>query len=110
MRVQSGLTARVRNKWHRLQVSRCARREFRLRPSVPYISFTFDDFPQSALTTGGRILERHDVRGTYFVSLKMVGTESPSGLIARGQDMAALLAAGHQLGCHTFDHLDGRRA
>jgi peptidoglycan/xylan/chitin deacetylase (PgdA/CDA1 family) len=110
MRVQSRLTARINNKWQSLQASYRARRGFRLRPPVPYISFTFDDFPRSALVTGGRILEHHNVRGTYFVSLKMVGKESPSGRIVQAADIVSLLASGHQLGCHTFDHLDGRRA
>jgi peptidoglycan/xylan/chitin deacetylase (PgdA/CDA1 family) len=110
MSVDSGLTVRVRNKWRSVQTSRCARREFRLRQPVPYVSFTFDDFPRSALLTGGAILERHRVRGTYFVSLKLAGKDSPSGPIAHHLDIVSLLAAGHQLGCHTYDHLDGRQA
>ena len=35
----------------------------------PFISFTFDDFPRSAWLTGGAILERFGVRGTYYASL-----------------------------------------
>ena len=110
MKGDLGLTARVRNKWYGLQTSRFARRDFQLRQPVPYISFTFDDFPRSALMTGGDILVRHNVRGTYFVSLKMAGRDSPSGPLAHWQDILSLLAAGHQLGCHTYEHLDGRHA
>jgi peptidoglycan/xylan/chitin deacetylase (PgdA/CDA1 family) len=110
MSVDKRLTARVRNKWQSVQTSRRARRDFRLRQPQPYVSFTFDDFPRSALVTGGTILERHHVRGTYFVSLKMAGKDSLSGPIAHRQDIVSLLAAGHQLGCHTYDHLDGRHA
>ena len=31
------------------------------------VSFTFDDFPRTALEIGGRILEDAGVRGTYTV-------------------------------------------
>jgi peptidoglycan/xylan/chitin deacetylase (PgdA/CDA1 family) len=110
MKGDLGLTARVRNKWYGLQTSRFARRDFQLRQRVPYISFTFDDFPRSALIAGGDILVRHNVRGTYFVSLKMADSDSPSGPIAHREDIPSLLATGHELGCHTYDHLDGRRA
>src|SRR6476659_7318008 len=110
MKGDVGLTAPVRNKWHGLHTSRFARRDFQLRQPVPYISFTFDDFPRSALLTGGDILVRHNVRGTYFVSLKLLDSDSPSGPIAQRQDIPSLLATGHELGCHTYDHLDGRRA
>jgi peptidoglycan/xylan/chitin deacetylase (PgdA/CDA1 family) len=74
---------------------------------VPYISFTFDDFPRSALLVGGRILADHGVRGTYFVSLGLLGTPSQSGPIASRDDLQLLTRLGHEVGCHTFDHLDG---
>jgi peptidoglycan/xylan/chitin deacetylase (PgdA/CDA1 family) len=101
---------RVANKWRRLTVEHFARRPFRLTSGVPYISFTFDDFPQSALLEGGRILLKHGVRGTYFVSLSLLGSMSPSGPIATSDDLHTLVGDGHELGCHTFEHLDGTRA
>jgi len=73
------------------------------------VSFTFDDFPRTALTTGGRILTDHGVRGTYFVSFRLLGSKSPSGRIASIADLESLLQHGHEVGCHTFDHLDGTK-
>jgi peptidoglycan/xylan/chitin deacetylase (PgdA/CDA1 family) len=100
--------SRANNRWRRFSVDRFGRREVMLRAATPYVSFTFDDFPRSALVAGGSILERHAARGTYFVSLQLLGGPSPSGPIASWDDLRGLLAAGHELGCHTFEHLDGR--
>jgi peptidoglycan/xylan/chitin deacetylase (PgdA/CDA1 family) len=98
---------RISNRWRRFAVEHFERREFRLPGDVAYVSFTFDDFPRSALTEGGRILTDHGVRGTYFVSFRLLDTNSASGTIASIEDLKGLLREGHELGCHTFDHVDG---
>lgn len=72
--------------------------------SVPYISFTFDDFPGSAFHVGGSILSRCGARGTYYVSFGLLGTEAPTGRICILDDVKDLLVQGHELGCHTFAH------
>lgn len=71
---------------------------------IPYISFTFDDFPRSAFHAGGDILLRSGLRATYYASLGLMGTESPTGPIFTLDDVKDLLARGDELGCHTFDH------
>jgi len=101
---------RLAGKWRRFTTARYGRRDLVLRSEVPYISFTFDDFPRSAAIEGARILAGHGVRGTFFVSAKLVAGPSVSGPIASVEDMHALVAAGHELGCHTFEHLDGTRS
>jgi polysaccharide deacetylase len=101
---------RVWNKWRRFTIDRYARRDFKLKSHVPYVSFTFDDFPLTALAEGGRILVDQGVRGTYFVSLQLLGSPSVSGPIASRDDLRTLLRDGHELGCHTFDHLDGTKS
>ncbi len=102
------LGLRVQNKWRRILVSRYGRRDFLLPQQKPVVSFTFDDFPRSALLEGGRVLQEAGVRGTYFVSLNLLDRESFSGQIASRADLRAALSDGHELGCHTFEHLDGR--
>jgi peptidoglycan/xylan/chitin deacetylase (PgdA/CDA1 family) len=106
----TALHRRVSNKWRRLTIEHLGRRPFRLESAVPYVSFTFDDFPSSALAEGGRILAKYGVRGTYFTSLNLLDSMSVSGRIASAADLTELIREGHEIGCHTFEHLDGTRA
>jgi peptidoglycan/xylan/chitin deacetylase (PgdA/CDA1 family) len=77
-----------------------------IRTERPLISFTFDDFPRTALETGGAILKDNGLHGTYYVALGLLGTESPSGRIVDSEDLVAAMEQGHELGCHTFSHDD----
>jgi polysaccharide deacetylase len=97
--------------WQRIEgfCQRAATRSFFTRPVTvdsqkPIISFTFDDFPRSALLTGGAILERFGLRGTYYASFGLMGQTAPTGEIFVAKDVSALVARGHELGCHTFAH------
>ena len=71
---------------------------------MPMISFTFDDFPRSALTVGGRILTDHGWRGTYYGAMGLMGRNSSEGPMFTRADLDDLLTAGHELACHTLDH------
>jgi peptidoglycan/xylan/chitin deacetylase (PgdA/CDA1 family) len=97
--------------WSRLQArnKRTAsvlffRKPLKMDNQVPFISFTFDDFPRSAFHAGGDILLRSGLRATYYASLGLMGTEAPTGPIFTLDDVKELLARGDELGCHTFDH------
>lgn len=101
------MIARAANRWRRFAIEHFGRHDIRLSSPVPYVSFTFDDFPRTALTAGGRILRDRGLRGTYFVSFQLLDTESVSGRVASLDDLTSLLSEGHELGCHTFHHVDG---
>ena len=77
---------------------------FRLRSETPMVTFTFDDIPKSAATTGAKILEDHDARGTFYVSGSLVGTAVPDWATVHARDIIALHRKGHEIGCHTFSH------
>jgi peptidoglycan/xylan/chitin deacetylase (PgdA/CDA1 family) len=102
--------------WERLR-GRCQRdlsvalwrRSLTMRNPTPLVSFTFDDFPRSALEVGGRILRDHGAAATYYVSLGLLDHDEPVGRIASSGDLAEALAQGHELGCHTFRHCDAWR-
>jgi peptidoglycan/xylan/chitin deacetylase (PgdA/CDA1 family) len=70
----------------------------------PIATISFDDFPQSAWTQGGPILERAGVRATYFVSGSFCGREVDGIQYFGLEDLRAAYEAGHEIGCHTFDH------
>ena len=73
---------------------------------VPIVSFTFDDAPRTAFTTAAEILMTRGARATFFMSLGLLSSETEVGPIATEGDLASALKQGHELGCHTFDHLD----
>lgn len=75
------------------------------RISSPLISFTFDDFPRCALTVAGGMLSSHGLRGTYYGSLALMGTTTDVGELFTRRDLDTLIAHGHELGCHTLDHV-----
>ena len=78
---------------------------FRMRNSTPMVSFTFDDLPKSAATTGATLLEAHGARGTFYVSGSLVGSSTPDWVAGDTDDILSLHRRGHQIGCHTFSHL-----
>jgi len=82
------------------------RRPITVAADPPLISFTFDDFPRSALFVGGEILNRHGFAGTYYVALGLAGQEAGSGRMFELGDLPHLVRQGHELGCHTFAHCD----
>ena len=100
------LLSRIQGKYRRTLSSALYRRSVKMQNTVPLISFTFDDFPRSALEAGGKILRAHGVAGTYYVSLGLLNRDEPTGRICSSADLTEVLAQGHELGCHTFGHCD----
>ncbi|WPB56110.1 polysaccharide deacetylase family protein [Xylophilus sp. GOD-11R] len=85
------------------------RRLLPLRGEVGVVSFSFDDAPMSACVAGAAALERHGVRGTFYVAGGLTdGVEE--GLACHSEAaLRRLLADGHQLGCHSFSHVHVNR-
>ncbi len=98
------LLNKIERYYQRNSASLISRKPIKVRPERPLISFTFDDFPKSALTTGGAILHRAGLAGTYYTSFGLMGRDEPSGRIFTTADLDPLLAQGHELACHTFAH------
>ena len=94
-----------RGKLRRRTVRLSSRRPARA-PAGPMLSFAFDDVPASAASTGAAILERRALKGTYFVAAALAGTDAVTGPMASADDVRRLAAAGHEIGCHTYTHLD----
>jgi glycosyltransferase involved in cell wall biosynthesis/peptidoglycan/xylan/chitin deacetylase (PgdA/CDA1 family) len=98
--------SKLQGLYRRTAASLVFRKPFSINPQRPLISFTFDDFPRSALLTGGAILKRYGLAGTYYVSLGLVDQVSPSGQLFSVDDLTALFEQGHELGCHTYSHCE----
>jgi peptidoglycan/xylan/chitin deacetylase (PgdA/CDA1 family) len=94
-----------RGKIRRRAVRLAARRPAR-PPAGRMVSFVFDDVPASAAETGAAILERHGLRGSFYIAAALAGTEQAVGRMAEPEAILRLAKAGHEIGCHTYSHLD----
>jgi len=100
------LLGKVSARWQRTSSRLLFQRRLAMQNARPLISFTFDDFPRSAWRTGGAILNKYGVRGSYYAALGLMGQETPTGPMFLPEDIGPMLEQGHELGCHTYDHLD----
>jgi peptidoglycan/xylan/chitin deacetylase (PgdA/CDA1 family) len=74
------------------------------RDPRPVISFTFDDFPVSALHCGGAILSEYGIKGTYYAALGLMGKNTVVGEMFTPEHLKSLVQHGHELACHTYEH------
>ena len=102
----TGLLARVRRRSARL----LARTPIVPRLERGLVSFTFDDCPLSAARNALPLLEARGWRGTIYASMGLNGTTNHLGLHMETEDYVAASRAGHEIGDHTYSHMDGMRA
>ena len=98
----AGLWAGLNRRWVRL----ASRTPMRIAPARSIVTFTFDDFPKSAVSAGAAALERRGWRGTFYASAGYAGGVTHHGAMFDAGDLAALEREGHEIGCHTYGHLD----
>lgn len=101
-----GLKGKLRRRYARLT----HRRPARLALDRPVVSFTFDDVPESAVHEGAPVLEAEGVRGTWYLCAGLFGKDGHLGRFADAGDARRLASAGHEIACHTRDHIDCHRA
>ena len=77
---------------------------FRLRNERPMVSFTFDDFPESAATDGVSILDQYHAKATFYVSGTLVDKWSDHWQCVSAGAIVELHRRGHEIACHTFSH------
>lgn len=87
--------------WHRKP---CA-----MRIARPLVSFTFDDVPRSSCTVGRPILESFGIRGSFYLSMGLMDGDYSIGPAFSRADLERLMEGGHEIGSHTFGHLDAWR-
>lgn len=95
----------LNRRWTRL----VARAPLRIDLDHAIVTFTFDDFPKSAAVAGAAALERRGWRGTYYAAAGYAGQTTHHGAMFDAGDLRRLGAAGHEIACHTYSHLDASR-
>ena len=97
----------MNNPLHKLDrwlASRTLRRDLPLRGDTGVVSFSFDDAPRSACTTGRDVLERHGCHGTWYIAGGLTDQPEQGRMCHSAADVRDLARAGHHIGCHTFSH------
>lgn len=100
----------LKGKLRRRLVRLASRRPMARAPGRPMLTIAFDDAPLSAAREGAQILETFGVKGVFYVSGGLAGATGPMGDYAAAADYRRLADAGHEIGCHTFSHLDCGKA
>ncbi|HZR73508.1 polysaccharide deacetylase family protein [Bradyrhizobium sp.] len=95
------LKARVDNRLSRYF---CAT-PFKLDNRQPIVSFTFDDFPESAASVGAPILDQYGAKATFYVSGGEIDKWSGRWQGARADTVVEMHRRGHEIACHTFSHV-----
>jgi len=76
------------------------------------ISITFDDVPLSALENGVPLLDRFNIKGTFYVAMGLANSEKNHARQAEPdaevyldpKDIRMLHLQGHHIACHTYSH------
>jgi peptidoglycan/xylan/chitin deacetylase (PgdA/CDA1 family) len=102
--VDPSVWSAISGKASRLLARHLLTQSIRKVDPTPLVTFTFDDAPVSSCREGAAILEGHGMRGTYFICAGGWGADSPNGPLAGADELSALVARGHEIGCHTYSH------
>ena len=102
---KASIREKIEGRMKRYLAENLYKRRRVMRSSTPLISFTFDDFPRSSLSIGGAILRAHGIRGSFYACFSLLGKRTKLGDMFNQADIEYLLSQGHELGCHTADHL-----
>ncbi|MDZ4760431.1 MAG: polysaccharide deacetylase family protein [Alphaproteobacteria bacterium] len=75
-------------------------------PRQPVVSFTFDDFPKSAIAAAD-IIERLHGHAGFYASTGFLGRQHPAmGEMFDPESLSDLALRGHEIGAHTHSHID----
>jgi peptidoglycan/xylan/chitin deacetylase (PgdA/CDA1 family) len=94
----------LKERLNRQITGRLPLKPVRSRLTAPVASITFDDFPKSAWTRGDPILAEHGVKATYYVAGGLEGRTDEGLRYFDAEDLQAIAASGHEIGCHSFSH------
>lgn len=72
----------------------------------PIVSFSFDDCPKSVMKNALPLLEAENWRATFYMACGLCDTVNHLGRHMSLKDIQAVYTSGHEIGDHTYDHLD----
>lgn len=107
--MQSGVMNALIDKMRRRAGRYLDVRSSALRPARGTFSLSFDDIPVTAWTEAGPILAEHGIKATYYVCGGLAGGQNMGLPQFEPEHLQAIHAAGHEIGCHTYEHVSTLR-
>jgi len=99
------LLAKLTGRFNRASAMLLRTRAVRMVNAQPIVSFTFDDFPKSAVSEAAAMLERRGLAGTFYMSRAFDGATVDGIEYYDSSDLKRLVENGHEIGCHTASHV-----
>jgi len=100
--ISDSLTRRV---WRKV-VPHFATRHLNFKLDRPVISISFDDFPKSVMENALPLLDQYGWKASFYVAAGLENTTNHLGLHFNRNDLLLLQEQGHEIGCHTYNHLN----
>lgn len=97
------LLAKLGSRANRAATAIFRTRVVRMANARPIVSFTFDDFPKSALH-GAEILASYNAAGTFYLCSCFCGAAVEGIRYYDAGDVRFLIENNHEVGCHTASH------
>ena len=82
------------------------RRMMHFKIDRPIVSISFDDFPKSVMKAALPMLDEFDWKATFYVAAGLENITNHLGLHYSRHDLVKLRNEGHEIGCHTYHHLN----
>jgi len=100
--ISDSLTRRV---WRKV-VPHFATRHLNFKLDRSVISISFDDFPKSVMENALPLLDQYGWKASFYVAAGLENTTNHLGLHFNRNDLLLLQEQGHEIGCHTYNHLN----
>jgi len=72
----------------------------------PVVSISFDDFPKSVMEKALPALDKYGWKASFYVAAGLENITNHLGLHFNRDDLKQLQREGHEIGCHTYHHLN----
>ncbi len=95
------------NRFERIHMQILALKKYKpiiAKQNKPIISFSFDDAPKSAIEIGASILDKNNIKGTFYLSGGHAGKIFENVSQYDEEDVLKLYKNGHEIACHTYSH------
>ena len=101
-----GVSNKLERRIGRKIVPFFGRRMMHFKIDRPIVSISFDDFPKSVMEKALPMLDKFDWKATFYVAASLENITNHLGLHYSRHDLEKLHNENHEIGCHTYHHLN----